>query len=212
MQPISFSIQELLAPWRQVAIKVDTFFDRAYEKYRSQMACSVGCAGCCQQDLTVTLLEALAVIEGLEALDTQLRTEVALQGQRPGPPCAFLVDGRCSIYDWRPMVCRSHGVPVRLPSNEDDWDDDSTLADDEPEPEIRCCELNFKRGFPQQAVLNSTILAAGVMVADGITRRRLSATSSGDIERFTLRDLAKTGRSALPSDVTSKLLPAATKE
>lgn len=34
---------------------------------------------------------------------------------RPGGECAYLVDGKCSIYNIRPKVCRDYGVVPDLP-------------------------------------------------------------------------------------------------
>ena len=49
----------------------------------------------------------------------------------------MLVDGRCAIYDARPLICRSHGLPVALEA--------------EGAGELHWCELNFRDEPPPSA-------------------------------------------------------------
>lgn len=49
--------------------------------------------------------------------------------------CLFLVKGLCSIYESRPLICRTHGLPL-LSMGEDEW-------------ELNHCELNFKESPPE---------------------------------------------------------------
>jgi Fe-S-cluster containining protein len=48
--------------------------------------------------------------------------------------CPMLVDGFCTIYESRPFICRSHGLPL-LSMGEDGW-------------ELSHCELNFTINAP----------------------------------------------------------------
>lgn len=50
------------------------------------------------------------------------------------PPCMFLVNGRCSIYDYRPNTCRKYGTTVTCEylDNEDFEDDDFTQVHLQP--------------------------------------------------------------------------------
>jgi Fe-S-cluster containining protein len=44
--------------------------------------------------------------------------------------CVFLVNHACTIYAERPMICRTHGLPL-------------IFANDDGEFELSACELNF---------------------------------------------------------------------
>lgn len=86
-------------------------------------ACSAGCAWCCHQQVALEPLEAIAIARHIEATftpeeKTALKQRVdALADRTRGmgnlawarlkTPCAFLVDGRCSIYAVRPLRCRA---------------------------------------------------------------------------------------------------------
>jgi Fe-S-cluster containining protein len=80
--------------------------------------------GCCFQYVLLTLAEALPLARRLvrDSRDTQ---EFRAQLRRAGvvmrlrgrdgwwkmaEPCALLTDGRCSVYEDRPVMCRSHYV------------------------------------------------------------------------------------------------------
>jgi len=85
-------------------------------------ACAAGCAWCCYQQVAVAPAEAVAIVRhvlqkfpppALAALKARL---VALDERTRGvgvagraelkAPCAFLEDGRCTIYAVRPLRCR----------------------------------------------------------------------------------------------------------
>jgi hypothetical protein len=115
--------------------KVDGFFARVAARYPGELACQAGCHDCCAPGLTVTPVEAQAIASYLRNLDSEARAEIAEHAEGGGETrCAALGgDGRCSIYPVRPLVCRSHGVVVRLsgPTRH-------TL------PVLDCCPRNFK--------------------------------------------------------------------
>jgi len=189
--------EDLLAPWRQVAEKVDTFFDRAARNHADAIACKAGCDGCCQHDLSVTLAEALAALDALSGLPATRRAAIAARARDAGPPCALLDgEGRCEVYPGRPLICRSHGLPIR------------EAATDGRASSVGACELNFGsgiEGYPKDATVNATLLTAGLTVADMLIARRLDIAQSD--QRVGLRDLARRGRDALPKAAVAALPP-----
>jgi hypothetical protein len=89
----------------------------------SQIACASGCGACCHQLVAIAPAEAAAIArfvdqrftpeqrkdlaERVGTLDTATRGKTAIDRARLRLPCAFLADGRCSIYDARPLRCRA---------------------------------------------------------------------------------------------------------
>lgn len=72
-----------------------------------RLRCRRGCSSCCVDDITVFEIEARHIRHHHGAL---------LNGGRPNPvgACAFLDDeGACRIYEQRPYVCRTQGLPLR---------------------------------------------------------------------------------------------------
>jgi Fe-S-cluster containining protein len=82
-----------------------------------KLGCKDGCAYCCYQSVEVTIPEAILVAANLAdpadpRRSTVMETARALKGlteqkrRRTGRPCPLLVDGKCSVYDDRPLMCR----------------------------------------------------------------------------------------------------------
>lgn len=100
----------------ELRAKVDAFCARVADRYPGALACGPGCADCCRRELTVTAVEAVGIVEVVAAAPPARRAELARRA-REGAPCVALdPDGRCSVYEERPIVCRSHGVPIRFTS------------------------------------------------------------------------------------------------
>jgi hypothetical protein len=82
------------------------------------VACSVGCTSCCYQSVEATIPEAILIALRLADPEDPRRRRIldaaeALKGmsarerRRTGRPCPLLQNDRCSIYDDRPLMCRS---------------------------------------------------------------------------------------------------------
>jgi len=117
--------------------KVDAHFDKIYQKHQAEMRCAAQCHACCAPDLTVTRVEADTIREYLIAHPEIVSTLEMLAHDHPhhGTRCALLdAEGRCSIYEARPLICRSHGAPV-------------LVQIDKKREGIDACELNFTQGM-----------------------------------------------------------------
>ncbi|MFN7955340.1 MAG: YkgJ family cysteine cluster protein [bacterium] len=101
--------------YRELTAKVDAFFARVQARHADDMLCGSGCHDCCHVQLSVTSVEAATIRARAATLPQATRDRLAARAAREDPErCAALEDdGRCAIYDARPLVCRSHGVPIR---------------------------------------------------------------------------------------------------
>jgi Fe-S-cluster containining protein len=84
--------------------------------HRDRLVCRRGCSMCCVDELTVFEVEAANI--------SQTHAEL-LRTAQPNPPgaCAFLdSEGGCRIYEQRPYVCRTQGLPLR-------WIDEDTSGE-----------------------------------------------------------------------------------
>lgn len=100
----------------ELFLKVDTFFARAQGKYGEAITCRAGCDDCCRRRFSVTTIEAAAIVEALDRLPAEERRRVAARAADPeGTVCPALgEDGRCAVYEARPTICRTHGLPIRF--------------------------------------------------------------------------------------------------
>ncbi|EYF07552.1 YkgJ family cysteine cluster protein [Chondromyces apiculatus] len=98
--------------------KVDAFFDRAAHHHGALMTCHSGCNDCCHRRFTVTSLEAAALADAVSALDPAARAELSARARGGDPGVCPVLDasGRCAVYAARPLICRTHGLPIRFSS------------------------------------------------------------------------------------------------
>ncbi len=91
------------------------------------LACKPGCHDCCT-NLSVFPVEFHAILEDLQA------SGVKGLSFDPSAKCGFLDgEGLCKIYRFRPMICRTHGLPIAFLNSDAD----------EPEMSVSFCPLNF---------------------------------------------------------------------
>jgi Fe-S-cluster containining protein len=146
-----------MSRYPELAAKVDAFFQRVEQRHGSDLACHTGCSDCCQTRLTITRVEAEALAAEIEAWPAQQRAALAANAAASTEDCSALANGRCLIYAARPIVCRSHGAPIRLR--------EGSL------PVVKACFRNFPAG-PEKAdadcILDQQTLSALVLaVNDG---------------------------------------------
>jgi len=148
-------------------------------RHAARLECGRGCDTCCVDGISVFEVEATRIRRQHEALLATARPHAA-------GACAFLDhEGACRIYEDRPYVCRTQGLPLR-------WFDE---AEDGATVELRdICPLNDDPGLPLEA------LPAADCWTIGPYESRLAALQARNPEapRVLLRDLfaAARGRSA----------------
>lgn len=87
--------------------EVDKLTYKLSERHKSRINCKAGCFSCCVDNITVFAVEA----EFIKQNNVNL-----LKSEPPHSEglCAFLNDkGECRIYEHRPYVCRTQGLPLR---------------------------------------------------------------------------------------------------
>jgi hypothetical protein len=136
----------------ELTTKVDGFFARVAARHGDDMQCNSGCSDCCHTRLTITGVEAAAIRALVAAWPVEARRMLGELG--PEHHCAALdAAGRCKIYEVRPIVCRSHGAPIRMRL-------DSL-------PVVQSCHRNFGRGEPDaDCVIDQTTLSALTLAVD----------------------------------------------
>lgn len=110
------------------------FFDKVQAKYSAQMKCTEGCSKCCYTDISVFEVESENIKEWFESLSEERQSELKTLWQAPvnAGACSFLYNERCSVYEARPIICRTQGAPLFLQS----------------ENVLDYCPLNFEAGDP----------------------------------------------------------------
>lgn len=77
------------------------------------VCCKKGCSLCCETgDYPLSDVELEYLIQGFILLEPEQKIIVQnnIKNMKKGGKCPFLIDKRCSIYPYRPIICRTHGL------------------------------------------------------------------------------------------------------
>lgn len=119
--------------------KTDQKSEEIVGRYPDKINCGKGCHTCCIQGLTVNPLERESIRQHLARRPELLQASEANVRDNPhaGQRCSFLDRaGSCMIYEVRPIVCRSHGMPLKLAAP-------ATVQKTNTEGGLDVCPLNF---------------------------------------------------------------------
>jgi len=106
------------------------------QRNQTAIMCRKGCSGCCRAGLSVSPLEFDFILDYLKEKPDVLKEALETEGdfRKASGSCGFLTEsGSCSIYEVRPIICMSHGVPVQVRM------DEQVIKS--------VCPLNFKEGL-----------------------------------------------------------------
>ena len=173
---------EVLARYRELCTSCAALTQRVQENFADKWQCRAGCSGCCR----------LTTVCGLEAvvlLQAGVHHQLASQAGDTGEQCCLLRDECCLVYDNRPLICRSHGLPL--------------VSGSLTAGEIDCCPLNLPalagvEELEADLVLDLDLLTENLMrlnLAFFLILGRPELAES----RFSLADLA--GGAELPPEV-----------
>lgn len=171
---------------------IEAFQAKVRERYAAHIACRAGCFSCCRTRLTVFPLEAEAIRRSIDAmpdaLRERLRERLRTDEGEAASHCALLVDGACSVYDGRPMLCRIHGLP------------NASLS--YPAGAIDFCELNFTQMEADEIDPGAVLDWDQAGKALALLNFKLTQATGGDPRgrlRIPLLELAREGV-GLPAD------------
>jgi uncharacterized protein len=91
--------------------QINVIADQVFRHATGRVACAQGCSHCCYVAVSITQAEAKSIGEkiGIEPKDvTNVARRDPFESFSNKTPCSFLENEECSIYDDRPLACRSH--------------------------------------------------------------------------------------------------------
>jgi len=150
-----------IARFDVLAGEVEAKFEAIRQRNQGCMECREGCSDCCRCRLSMTRVERAYLRRGLARLPLSVRLDLKARATTETEMCPALdANGCCQIYESRPLICRSHGVPLRYRH---------------PVPlihpaRINVCEKNFTevstKSLPIEDVLDQTSLTAELAEID----------------------------------------------
>jgi Fe-S-cluster containining protein len=106
-------MDELLNNYRHLVARIDALCHGIVEALGDKITCSEGCSACCTA-ITLFPVEAAALAAALDALPEEeaesIRGHVAEHAE--GERCPLLHKHLCLLYGARPIICRTHGLPI----------------------------------------------------------------------------------------------------
>ena len=151
----------LLADYRALLVQLDAFGARIQARYGDYMQCRRGCAGCCQH-LSLSSVEGTFIRQALCALPRHEQEQVLHHAAHSGEDvCPLLREDICLLYAARPVICRTHGLPL--------------LYQTEDGPQVSCCPHNLaafsSESLPGTDVLNMEVVNATLAAIDAVFER-----------------------------------------
>lgn len=139
--------------------------------HAARINCRKGCSSCCVDGISVFDVEA----RNIRARHAELLSD---SPPHPSGACAFLdQEGACRIYEDRPYVCRTQGIPLRWV----EYTDSDTV-------EYRdICPLNEEGGKPVEQLDPEDCLTIGEFEGRLAELQKLSG--DGEMLRVSLRSL-----------------------
>ena len=168
--------------YRLFVNRVEELCGRISQQFADRISCRAGCSRCCRH-LTLFPVEAAALVDALAALPESSRQILAAFGEMPEDgPCPLLKDDRCLAYKDRPIICRTHGLPL--------------LTEIDGEKIIDYCPDNFSgvSSIPGDGVINLDLVNRTLVAINAIFVRETADPAFRSKERFSLADIVRMAR------------------
>ncbi len=117
--------------------EIDTKVEHLSKIHSDHLQCKKGCDLCCM-DYKIFPVEFYSILKKLKSTSISLR-----RSKKAVNSCVFLKDHACTIYEHRPIICRTHGLPLIYMNDDNVW-------------ELSNCELNFRDFDFEQFTFDNT--------------------------------------------------------
>ncbi len=119
---------EHFSAYKELRSTIDTVADTLSAIHKHHMKCKKGCDLCCM-DYAILPIEFHFIQNEINA-EMNMGKTIKTSGKSDG--CIFLKNNSCTIYKHRPVICRTHGLPLLYTNDDYEW-------------ELSTCELNFRK-------------------------------------------------------------------
>ncbi|QIA08317.1 YkgJ family cysteine cluster protein [Draconibacterium halophilum] len=156
---------------------IDELSGKLERQHKKHMKCKAGCDLCCM-DYSIFPVEFYSIVKALQ----KRKNKPNINTKNDESSCIFLNDHKCEIYAERPIICRTHGLPLLYMNEDNGW-------------ELSACELNFtefdmedfaeENTFPQDK-FNSKLF---LLNKEFITKSK--STNYSEFDLIPIKEIAK---------------------
>ena len=118
--------------------EIDNHSNKLGNEHKKQMQCKKGCDMCCM-DYNIFPIEFYYILNNFK--EKKIIPETS--DEQKENVCIFLKNCACSIYHQRPIICRTHGLPLLFMNDNNEW-------------ELSVCQLNFTEFNFEEFTLDNT--------------------------------------------------------
>jgi len=100
--------------------ELDKKLQEYFEFHKEHINCTIGCSSCCENgDYPLSAIELEYLMQGFMILNSKDKITVQnnIKNIVKGGACPFLIDKKCSVYQYRPIICRVHGLAYLCKDN-----------------------------------------------------------------------------------------------
>ena len=100
--------------------ELDNRLEKYFELHKKHICCQKGCSLCCEKgDYPLSQKELEYIMIGFSKLSDDLKRKIQnnIKTIQKGGKCPFLIKNTCSIYLYRPIICRVHGLAYLCKNN-----------------------------------------------------------------------------------------------
>jgi uncharacterized protein len=121
--------EKYIGSYFKIRKTIDSVSKKLALNHASHLQCKKGCDMCCM-DYSILPVEFFSILHELKQKHFLIAEKEAGDEKQDGN-CIFLKNNACTIYESRPVICRTHGLPLLYTNDDYEW-------------ELSTCELNFK--------------------------------------------------------------------
>ncbi|WP_027358553.1 YkgJ family cysteine cluster protein [Desulforegula conservatrix] len=116
------NVKDFLLNYKNLVKKIDEKCLSISTHYNQHIKCKKGCSQCCK-------LDAVFPVEAVSIALSVIDNKIGFNATRENEDCNFLKEGICTIYNERPIICRTHGYPI--------------FFEEDGRQKADCCSMNF---------------------------------------------------------------------
>jgi len=170
-------VTEYLKNYYQLVAKVDALCAEIMTHCADSVSCRKGCDACCRQ-FSIFWVEAISLANVVANLPQKqsafLQSKAAELADQD--VCPLLDDGVCALYAARPIICRTHGLPI--------------LTSTDTAPVIDFCPQNFTEleTIPGNMIIDLDQLNTTLVAINALFVSQYFAGNPPPTERLTIAD------------------------